>query len=134
MLRFMPLKPGKPQSRKPMARGKPLQSKGGMKAGAGFKTRPLSAIEQRQAQKKALQKATLRALEKARQEAEAQGIALSEWESDFIEGVAERVKTYGRAFADPDKGAPGHTLSARQGVKLNEIRKKAKKHGKKHDG
>ena len=54
------------------------------------------------------------------------GVNLSEWETDFIDGVSERVKTYGRAFADPDKGAPGTTLSVRQGVKLREIRKKAR--------
>jgi hypothetical protein len=40
--------------------------------------------------------------------------------------VAQRVATYGRAFADPDKGAAGQPLSARQGVKLKEIVAKAK--------
>jgi hypothetical protein len=35
------------------------------------------------------------------------------------------VKTYGRAFADPDKGAPEASLSAMQGVKLKEIGAKA---------
>ncbi len=116
-----------------------------MKAGSGFKAKPKplsysqslspaqsfqdrkspSPAEQRAAQKKALQKSTLRLLEKARQEAQAAGVDLSEWESEFLDGVAERVKTYGRAFADPDKGAMTGTLSLRQGVKLREIRKKA---------
>jgi hypothetical protein len=36
------------------------------------------------------------------------------------------VKTHGRAFADPEKGAPGQALSAMQGRKLKEIAKKAK--------
>ena len=36
------------------------------------------------------------------------------------------MKTYGRAFRDPDKGAMNGTLSLRQGVKLREIHKKAK--------
>ena len=37
-----------------------------------------------------------------------------------------RVTTYGRAFADPEKGAQGSALSMRQGVKLKEITQKAK--------
>ena len=35
------------------------------------------------------------------------------------------MKTYGRAFADPDKGAPGTPLSMMQGAKLREISAKA---------
>ena len=112
---------------KGLKRSKPLQTKGTMKSGAGFCAKPPSPADQRKAAQKALQKATLRALEKARQEAAEQGVDLSEWESDFIEGVSERVKTYGRAFADPDKGAMNGTLSLRQGIKLKEIRKKARK-------
>ncbi len=100
--------------------GKPL------KTGSGLAAKPLSPVEQRKAAQKALQKATVRALEKARQEAAEQGIDLSEWENTFIEEVAQRVKTYGRAFADPDKGAMNGTLSLRQGLKLKEIRKKAR--------
>ncbi len=111
---------------KGLQRSKPLQTKGTMKSGAGFSAKPPSPADQRKATQKALQKATLRALEKARQEAAEQGVDLSEWESEFIEGVSERVKTYGRAFADPDKGAMNGTLSLRQGLKLKEIRKKTK--------
>ena len=51
---------------------------------------------------------------------------MSDWEGEFIESVSERVKTHGRAFADPEKGAPGQALSAMQGRKLKEITKKAK--------
>lgn len=36
------------------------------------------------------------------------------------------MKTYGRAFGDPEKGAPGQALSALQAVKLKEIAAKAK--------
>ncbi len=114
----------KPKSN--LSRSKPLHSKGEIKRGQGFKAKPASAVEQREARKKALQKATLRALDKARREAEAGGVRLSEWETGFIDGVSMRVKTYGRAFADPEKGAPGTTLSVRQGVKLREIRKKTR--------
>ncbi|WP_303829296.1 hypothetical protein [Asticcacaulis taihuensis] len=106
---------------KGMTRSKGLQTKKPLQA------KPRSPADQIKAQKKAMQAATLRALEKARRTAAEQGIALSEWENDFIDGVTERVKTYGRAFADPDKGAMNGTLSLRQGVKLREIRKKAQK-------
>lgn len=118
----------------PMTRSKPLQTKADMTRGQGLAAKPKSAIDQRKAQQKALQAATLRALDKARKAAEAEGVALSDWESDFIDSVSERVKIYGRAFADPDKGAAGTTLSLRQGVKLKEIRKKAAKGAKPHEG
>ena len=36
------------------------------------------------------------------------------------------MKTYGRAFGDPEKGAPGQALSMLQNVKLREIAAKAK--------
>ena len=97
-----------------------------MKPGSGFVAKaPLPAADRRRAQQKALQKATLRALEKAKKEAAERGVDLSEWENEFLDGVGKRVATYGRAFADPDKGATGTTLSVRQGVKLKEIRRKA---------
>jgi hypothetical protein len=92
-----------------------------------LQARALSPAERIKTQKKAIQAATIRALEKTRRTAAEQGVALSEWEADFIDSVTERVKTYGRAFADPDKGAMNGTLSLRQGVKLREIRKKAQK-------
>lgn len=40
--------------------------------------------------------------------------------------MAERVKTYGRAFGDPDKGSEVSALSDRQAVKLKQISKKVK--------
>lgn len=51
---------------------------------------------------------------------------LSDWEGEFLTEVSDRVKTYGRAFGDPEKGAPGEALSALQAVKLKEIAAKAK--------
>ena len=53
------------------------------------------------------------------------GVDLSQWEGEFLASAAERVKTYGRAFADPEKGAPGQALSLRQAMKLKEIAAKA---------
>ncbi|MDI7774283.1 hypothetical protein [Asticcacaulis sp. EMRT-3] len=104
-----------------------LQSKTGLSAKSGLQTQAVTPEERRAQEKKALQKRTLRALDKARQAAAEQGVELSEWEDAFIDSVSERVKTYGRAFADPDKGAMNGTLSLRQGIKLREIRQKADK-------
>ena len=76
--------------------------------------------------KAAAKRAALNALKRARRMAERAGVKLSDWEGEFLGSVAERVKTYGRAFGDPDKGAPGEALSALQAVKLKEIAAKAK--------
>lgn len=84
---------------------------------------PLSPFE---AQRKAAQRAALNALRRARRAADKAGVTLSDWEDEFIGSVSERVKTYGRAFADPEKGAPGQSLSAMQARKLKEIAAKAK--------
>jgi hypothetical protein len=53
-------------------------------------------------------------------------VKLSEWEGEFLSEVSDRVKTYGRAFGDPEKGGAGEALSALQTVKLKEITAKAK--------
>jgi hypothetical protein len=80
-------------------------------------------VPDRRAQAK---RAALNALKRARRMADRAGVKLSEWEGEFLESVGERVKTYGRAFGDPEKGAPGEALSALQAVKLKEIAGKAK--------
>ena len=71
------------------------------------------------------QRAALNALKRARRTADKAGVTLSDWEGEFLGSVAERLKTYGRAFGDPEKGAPGQALSALQAVKLKEIATKA---------
>jgi hypothetical protein len=71
-------------------------------------------------------RAALNALRRARRVAEKAGVKLSDWEGEFLGSVEDRVKTYGRAFGDPEKGAPGEALSALQTVKLKEIAAKAK--------
>ena len=71
-------------------------------------------------------RAALNALKRVRRQADKAGVELSEWEGEFLGSVSERVKTYGRAFGDPEKGAPGQALSAMQAVKLKEIAGKAK--------
>jgi hypothetical protein len=71
-------------------------------------------------------RAALNALKRARRTAERAGVALSDWEGEFLGSVEDRVKTFGRAFGDPEKGAPGEALSALQTVKLKEISAKAK--------
>jgi hypothetical protein len=67
----------------------------------------------------------LNALRKAKRTADRAGVELSDWEGEFIGSVTDRIRTYGRAFGDPEKGAPGSALSVRQGVKLKEIAAKA---------
>ena len=75
-------------------------------------------------------RAALNALNRARRAAAQTGAKLSDWEGDFLGSVEDRIKTYGRAFADPEKGAPGQSLSMMQHVKLKEITAKAKTGGK----
>lgn len=79
-----------------------------------------------EAQRAAAKRSALNALKRAKRAADKAGVTLSEWEDEFIGSVSERVETYGRAFADPEKGAPGQSLSAMQARKLKEIAKKAK--------
>jgi len=73
-----------------------------------------------EAQRKAAQRAALNALRRARRTADKAGVALSEWEGEFLESVSDRVRSHGRAFGDPEKGAPGQALSTLQGRKLKE--------------
>ncbi len=49
---------------------------------------------------------------------------VSGWEGEFLDSVETRLDTYGRAFADPEKGDRDHALSALQQRKLKEIRAK----------
>jgi hypothetical protein len=80
-------------------------------------------VPDRKAQAK---RAALNALKRARRLAQRAGVTLSDWEGEFLGSVEERVKTYGRAFGDPEKGGPGEALSVLQTVKLKEIAGKAK--------
>jgi hypothetical protein len=83
-------------------------------------------VSPHEAQKAAAKRAALNALKRAKRMADKAGVKLSDWEGEFLGSVSERVKTYGRAFGDPEKGAPGQALSAMQAVKLKEIAAKAK--------
>jgi len=93
---------------------KPPASKGG---GFGSNRKPPDPKAKR---------AALNALKRAQRQADRAGVTLSEWEGEFLGSVSDRLKTYGRAFGDPEKGAPGQALSALQTVKLKEITAKAK--------
>jgi hypothetical protein len=68
----------------------------------------------------------LNALRRARRTADRAGVDLSDWEGEFLGSVEDRLKTYGRAFGDPEKGGAGAALSVLQTVKLKEISAKAK--------
>jgi len=80
-------------------------------------------VPDRRAQAK---RAALNALRKAQRIAARAGVQLSDWEGEFLGSVEQRVKTYGRALGDPEKGGPGEALSVMQTVKLKEITGKAK--------
>jgi len=97
----------------------------GLKPGSGFQTKNKPAPSPFEAEREAARRKALNALKRAKRAADKAGIALSEWEDEFIEGVSDRIKTYGRAFGDPEKGAPGQALSSMQGRKLKEITAKA---------
>lgn len=86
---------------------------------------PSTQTELREAAKAAAKRKALRALRRARLTADKAGVELSEWEGEFLGSVEERLNTYGRAFADPEKGSPGQALSALQAVKLKQIAVKA---------
>ncbi len=64
---------------------------------------------------------TIRRLKQSAEDAE-----LSEWEGEFLDSVETRIGTYGRAFADPEKGDRESALSILQTRKLKEIDAKAK--------
>ena len=81
--------------------------------------------------RKAAQRTALNALRKTRRAADKAGVKLSDWEGEFLGSVEDRVKTYGRAFGDPELGAPGQALSAMQNRKLKEIAAKAQNKGAK---
>ncbi|WP_414632947.1 hypothetical protein [Brevundimonas sp. UBA7534] len=114
-----PFKPGAGLSRSSAKRPRSSSPKGG----SAPKDKLPSPWDQ---QREAAKRAALNALKRARRSAEKAGVSLSEWEGEFLESVSDRVSTHGRAFADPEKGAPGQALSAMQGRKLKEITAKAK--------
>ena len=70
--------------------------------------------------------AAVKALRRVKRLATKAGVELTEWEGEFLGSVEDRVKTYGRAFGDPDKGSEASALSDRQALKLKQITKKAK--------
>lgn len=123
-MRRTPFKPSGGLSRSGSPKGdavtKPCSSS--PKGGSAQKEKLLSPWDQ---QREAAKRAALNALKRARRSAEKAGVSLSEWEGEFLDSVSDRVKTHGRAFADPEKGAPGQALSAMQGRKLKEITAKA---------
>jgi len=78
-------------------------------------------------------RAAINALRRAKRAAERAGVDLTEWESEFLGSVENRVRTYGRAFGDPEKGAPGQALSTLQSAKVREIAAKAKRERRARD-
>jgi hypothetical protein len=85
----------------------------------------MSLKPKRQDSRERARRAALNALRRTQRAAERTGIALSEWEGEFLGSVQNRVEKFGRAFRDPDKGVAGASLSVLQSVKLKEIGAKA---------
>ncbi|XBQ17568.1 MAG: hypothetical protein ABL308_06710 [Oceanicaulis sp.] len=76
--------------------------------------------------KAAVERAIARAESDDPDAAEAARVELSDWETEFMTSVEQRLSTYGSAFADPTLGDDGEALSRLQIAKLKEIEKKAK--------
>jgi hypothetical protein len=93
---------------------------------------PPSPEAQREQERARVKRQAIRQLRRTKLIADKAGVDLSEWEGEFLGSVEERVRTYGRAFADPEKGGRGAAFSALQTVKLKEIAAKAK--GEKRPG
>ncbi len=55
-----------------------------------------------------------------------EGVDYSQWESEFLAEVDQRLEKYGSAFANLSKGRKEDALSALQTVKLKEIAAKAR--------
>jgi len=68
----------------------------------------------------------LNAVRRARRAALCAGVDLTSWEGEFLDSVEQRLDTFGRAFGDPEKGAPSEALSILQSVKLREVGAKAR--------
>jgi len=52
---------------------------------------------------------------------------LTDWEKEFVQGVGERLETYGSAFRDPGKGRLEEALSVRQTHIMRQLDKKTRK-------
>ena len=89
------------------------------------RSKPPTPAEARAKEKARVKRVALRALKRTQAAADKAGVELSDWEGEFLDTVSERVATYGRAFADPEKGGAGSALSALQTRKLKEIAAKA---------
>ena len=50
---------------------------------------------------------------------------LTDWETEFAQGVSERLDKFGSAFADPEKGGRGEALSYAQKKVVSSLKKKA---------
>jgi hypothetical protein len=91
-----------------------------------LKKPPLTPEAHREQERARIQRQAIRQLRRTKRVTDEAGVDLSDWEGEFLGSVEERVKTYGRAFADPEKGGRGAAFSVLQTLKLKEIAAKAK--------
>ena len=68
----------------------------------------------------------LRKLRKAADRAKTEGIELTDWEQEFVEGVDDRLTKYGSAFNDPNLGGSDEALSRAQSEILRQLDKKSR--------
>ena len=69
----------------------------------------------------------MRKLRKVAERAQSEDASsLNDWEKEFVDGVSERLKTYGSAFRDPSKGSLDEALSQRQTQIVRVLDKKTK--------
>lgn len=80
---------------------------------------------------------TRKALRKLKRVADRAGACeakpLTDWEKDFVQGVGERLETYGSAFCDPQKGSLEEALSARQADIVRTLDRKTRSKAKASD-
>jgi hypothetical protein len=68
----------------------------------------------------------LRKLHKLVARAEAEGVELTDWEKEFVGGLAQRLNKYGSAFADPNQGSLDEAISFAQNEIMKQLDKKTR--------
>jgi hypothetical protein len=75
-----------------------------------------------------------RILRRVAERAEVAPKPLTDWEKAFVQGVSERLETYGSAFRDPTKGRLEDALSVRQAHVVRQLDKKTRAGASPEDG
>lgn len=76
---------------------------------------------------------TLRHIERLQRTA-AGAVRTTEWEEEFLIDVGQRLRKFGRAFVDSEKGDLSRPVSIRQSIKLGEIQRSIKRQSNRQTG